>query len=135
MKIEIKKSLDVKYLYAELGVRYWDDGIVNGIEDDEGQLIPLRKGDYWCLNIDVDGGFIVNWPKGTVADVHYKVCDDGLYILRNEYNKKLFEVEECYVPSILSPGGDGFGDYVIMSIDETGYIDDWDPRRLHDFFE
>lgn len=59
MKIEIKKSLDVKYLYAELGVRYWDD---------EGQLIPLRKGDYWCLNIDVDGGFNDNWDPRRLHD-------------------------------------------------------------------
>lgn len=31
-----------------------------------------------------------------------------------------------YVPGLMSPGGDGFGDYVIMTVGGDGVIENWD---------
>ena len=86
MEITVMKPTTVKVekIKARCGVRYWEDGTVNGVEDTEGDLIPLRQGDDWCPTIDVETGRIEGWPGGTTASVHYKVCDDGRYALVGE---------------------------------------------------
>lgn len=115
---------EVKYLKAECGVRYWEDGEVNGTTDDEGTLIPLRVGDTWCPTIDLSTGIIQDWPEGTTADVHYKVCDAGVYQLLDA-DKNVVRSIDGYVPKIMSPGGSGYGDYVIMTIGPDGQIVGW----------
>lgn len=124
-KVNVKKEAEVTTLDVSAGVRYWEDGIVNGVEDTEGKLIPCRKGDMWAPVIDLQTGVIQDWPAGVKADIHYKVCDAGVYILRdaegNEVTKK-----EGYVPAMLSPGGDGYGDYIIMTVDGNGQIENWE---------
>lgn len=124
--IEIKETrqVEVKYLFARCGVRYWEDGEVNGVEDTEGALIPLRKDDEWIPTIDLHTGVILNWPVGTVADVHYKVCDAGIYYLLDE-DKTIVKTIDGYVPEMMCPEGDGYGDYVIMKIDAEGKIANW----------
>lgn len=126
MKIEVnkKKAVEVRYLQAECGVRYWEDAEVNGDEDSDGVLIPCRVKETWSPVIDLENGTIENWPKGVTASVHYKVCDDGIYRLLDADRKKIKEIDG-YVPKIMSPGGSGYGDYVIMTIDANGKIDNW----------
>lgn len=124
--ITIKTSTehDAKFLHAECGVRYWEDATVNGVEDVDGYLIPLRDGEAWCPTIEIETGTIVEWPKGTVAKIHYKVCDDGRYTLLDANREQIVSIAG-YVPSIMWPGGNGYGDYVIMSIDGDGKIANW----------
>ena len=43
--LKIEKEFDVKYLKAKVGVRYWEDSRVDGVEDEDGDLIPCREGD------------------------------------------------------------------------------------------
>ncbi|SCB30652.1 hypothetical protein [Rhizobium lusitanum] len=117
-------SKEVKYLKAECGVRYWEDGEVNGVEDTDGELIPLRVGSNWCPIIDLATGVIEDWPEGTTADVHYKVCDEGRYFLLDPEKNVVREIGG-YVPKIMSPGGSGYGDYVIMTIGPDGKIVNW----------
>lgn len=117
-------SKEVNYLKAECSVRYWEDGEVNGVEDTNGELIPLRIKDTWCPIIDLTTGIIENWPEGTTADVHYKVCDDGRYSLLDAEKNVVREIDG-YVPKIMSPGGSGHGDYVIMTISADGKIVNW----------
>jgi len=128
MEIEIVKpaKVAVKYLRAECGVRYWEDATVNGAEDEHGDLIPCRGGDAWCPVIDLETGTIMDWPAGTVASVHYKVCDDGRYTLLDEDRSPVAEIDG-YVPKIMCPGGAGYGDYVIMSVGGDGMITNWHP--------
>ena len=126
VKLKIEKEFDVKYLQAEVGARYWEDATVNGEGDTDGTLIPCRDGEYWIPLIDVDSGIIVNWEKGTTAFVHYKCCDDGLYKLLDADKKEITSIEG-YVPDIMCPEENGFGDYVIMNIDSDGKIAKWDP--------
>ncbi len=130
-KITVTKTkcqeMEVKYLQADCGVRYWEDAKVNGVEDTDGTLIPLRFRDRWRPLIDLDTGVIEAWPSGTVAEIHYKVCDDGTYTLLNEKSEKVAEIDG-YVPEIMAPGDNdkGFGDYVVMNIDGSGKIANWE---------
>jgi len=78
--VTIKRDVPVKYLRAVCGVRYWEDASVNGKLDKQGS-IPMRRGDEWCPVIDIDDGTILDWPEGVTADIHYKVCDEGVYSL------------------------------------------------------
>lgn len=146
MKVEIKtkREIDVKYLKVDAGVRYFEDAEVNGVQDDDDNpMIPfavlckadsrLRYDMYrWRPTIDLEEGKIVDWPKGVDADIHYKVCDDGTYSLLDKDKNVLIEVNS-YVPDILCPKEEGYGDYIIMDIDEDGYIADWEcNQRLID---
>lgn len=131
VKLKIEKEFDVKYLQAEVGARYWEDATVNGEEDTEGTLIPCRDGEYWKPLIDIESGIIVNWDKGTTAFVHYKCCDDGLYKLLDADKREIKSIDG-YVPSIMCPKENGYGDYVIMDIDRDGKISNWKPI-LSDF--
>lgn len=133
MKIEltVKKEFEVKYLQVEASVRYWEDTEVNGISDKEGDLIPCREGDLWKPLIELETGEILNWTKGNTASIHYKVCDSGVYKLLDD-DKNIVKEIEGYVPSVMCPKEDGFGDYIIMGVDLLGKITDWNPV-LDDF--
>jgi hypothetical protein len=116
----------VRYLRAECAVRYWEDAKVNGVEDTDGKLIPLRNGEDWDVTIDLATGKIEGWPQGTTADIHYKVCDAGRYSLLDA-DRNVVRSIDGYVPKIMAPGDEdhGFGDYVIMKVSEDGTIDKW----------
>lgn len=123
--IKITKEVELKTLEVKANVRYWEDSEVDGVEDVDGNLIPCRVGDLWCPIIDIDSGVITNWKQGTKADVHYKVCDEGKYYIKDEEGNVVSSIENDYVPNILSQKENGYGDYIIMDIDENGKISDW----------
>lgn len=125
VKLKVEKEFEIKYLLAEVGVRYWEYTSVNGEDDEDGSLIPCRDGGYWKPLIDIEKGVIVNWDNGTTASVHYKCCDNGIYRLLDE-NKNEIAFGEGYVPKIMCPKEEGYGDYVIMDIDKNGRIQNWD---------
>lgn len=133
VKIKIKEEVVIRTLVVEAGVRYWEDATVNDIEDKAGDLIPCRDGDYWKPIIDIETGVITNWTKGVVADIHYKVCDDGTYYLKDAKNKTILK-KEGYVPKILDLYNDSFGDYIILKVDTEGKISDWNNNpNVKDF--
>lgn len=125
VKVRTEKEVVIKTLEVEAGVRYWEDTTVNGVEDEAGDLIPFREGELWKPVIDVELGKIINWPAGTKADVHYKVCDSGNYYLKDSKGNTVLSIESDYVPQILCPKENGYGDYIIMDIDENGVIANW----------
>lgn len=125
-KIKIEKEVEIKTLRVAAEVRYWEDSEINGIPDDTGDLTPFRKGELWCPVIDIETGIIKDWPKGTKAEIHFKICDSGSYYLENGKGETVLSIENDYVPSMLSPKENGYGDYIIMDIDENGQIQDWD---------
>ena len=75
------QEIEVTAIGITAEVRYWEDATVNGVEDTDGALIPLRFGDCWMPIIELDTGRVRDWPEGTTADIHYKVCDAGEYEL------------------------------------------------------
>jgi hypothetical protein len=119
-------------LIVAAGVRYWEDGQVNGIPDNDGTLIPLRSGDLWRPAIDLTTGKILCWPDGTVADVHYKVCEAGEYWLEDrEWRRAKWKGD--YVPTDLLCHGsnsNGYGDYIILKVEPDGQIADWRTPEL-----
>lgn len=117
-------TVDVRILKVECNVRYWEDATVNGVDDDDGDLIPMRRGDTWAPFIEIDTGKVIHWPAGTTAHVHYKVCDEGCYTLLDVNGDPVRSIDG-YVPAMLSPGGSGYGDYVIMDIGPDGVIANW----------
>jgi len=121
---------NAKFIEVDAGVRYWEDATVNGIDDDDGSRIPLRVRGRWRPVIELSSGNIQNWPEGTEATIHYKVCDDGEYWLQNAEGRRIAKYESPYVPSILSVGDSGFGDYIIFSIGGNGQIVSWIPPYL-----
>jgi len=122
-KFTVTKEFDVEYLFVEAGVRYWEDGVINGVEDKDGN-IPCRDGDCWKPLININTGKIINWTQGVRANIHYKVCDNGTYKLLDA-NMELIKKIRDYVPKMLSPKEEGWGDYIIMDIDADGQIQDW----------
>lgn len=115
------------HIEVDAGVRYWEDASVNGVEDTEGTLIPGRKdtpqGPSWQVRIDLERGRIEGWPVGTTANIHYKVCDAGIYWLTDQAGQRLAQWRGYYVPNqFLCHGSEGFGDYIIMDVGEDGTI-------------
>ena len=134
-KIKIEKEVNFTHLKVKCGARYWEDTEVNGIEDTDGDLIPLRNGDYWCPVIDLETGIIKEWPQGKTANVHYKCCDDGDYWLVTDEGEEI-KSRGYYVPNILDIYKESFGDYVILNIDENGKIADWPTiHNISDFID
>ena len=128
------------YLLVNADVRYWEDGTVNGEEDGDGSLIPLRQPDtnLWCPMIELQTGKILGWPEGVTADVHYKVCDAGKYYLLDGYQKVICRYTGDYVPDRLLYIDDnnhsGYGDYICLKIDSLGYIKNWEKAiKQYDF--
>ena len=110
-------------------VRYWEDAEVNGVEDSIGSLIPLRSGLHWVPVIRLADGMVMDWPQGTTADIHYKVCDQGEYWLQDADRRRMVRWAGWYVPDeVLSPGGEGYGDYIIMKIGPDGVVENWRPH-------
>lgn len=77
----------------------------------------------WRPVINVEEGKIENWKDGVKAIVHYKVCDEFSCLFMDD--GKIIKKYDGYVPSFMSIDGEGFGDYIIMTIDEKGMICNW----------
>lgn len=135
----LRKAYDAAYpslsactiLTVECQPRYWEDTSVNGIEDKDGSLIPFREGDAWKPRIDLETGKIIGWPEGMTASIHYKVCDEGMYWLGTRDNPKVFQYgspdDWSYVPDdFLCHGDTGYGDYIILNVDGTGQIQQYE---------
>ena len=124
-EIKVEQEFDAKYLHVSAGVRYWEDAAVCGEEDTEGDKIPCRNEDRWCPIINIESGNIVNWEIGKSARIHYKCCDDFECALEDA-NNNIFSKYDGYVPDFMCPGDEGYGDYIIMNIDELGNILGWE---------
>ena len=125
LAVNVTSEVPVKYLHAEMGVRYWEDAKVNGKDEiDKAPTIPLKRGDTWEITVDLETGQIAHWPEGVTAETHYKVCDAGVYRALTDDGRVVVE-KYGYVPSMLAPSGGGYGDYVILEIDGAGTIKNW----------
>lgn len=125
--IKIEKEVEIKTIEVAAKARYWEDAKINGQSTEKGDLVPFKKGDLWCPIIDIDTGIIKNWPQGTTAKIHFKVCDCGSYYLKDEQGNTVLSIEDDYVPKIMCPKENGYGDYIIMDINENGKIQNWKP--------
>lgn len=120
-----------RFIEVRAAVRYWEDAAVNGQEDRDGTLIPCRKGNSWAPVIDLATGRILNWPVGTEAKIHYKVCDAGEYWLLDAAKRRIAKWGGHYVPGdILCVGSSGHGDDIIFKVGVEGIVIDWKTPSL-----
>lgn len=157
MEIKVMKPtvINVKKIEVDAVVRYWEDSEVNGVFDfncdvDENEprmpcvehvrktnsILPVKRSQefHWKPIIDIETGRIENWREGTTANVEYILIDIRINILdENCYNIHTYESE--YVPDILCPKFDGYGDYIIMRIDQNGYIQGWNKELITQLFD
>lgn len=131
-KIKIEKEVTLETIIVHAGVRYWEDAEVDGVKDENGDLIPCRVGDDWKPIIDIDSGIIKNWKQGVTAKIHYKVCDCCGWDILDENGDIIIQQKDQYVPESLSPSDTGYGDYIIMNIDKNGHVQDWE-FEINDF--
>jgi hypothetical protein len=128
--IKVEKEVTLSVLEVNAGVRCWESASVNDVEDsEEGELIPCKDGERWKPIIDIESGVITNWTKGVTASVCYKVCDDGIYTVKDDTGVVVLELDD-YVPRILCPVEDGYGDYIHMNIDADGLIEGWSKKLV-----
>lgn len=126
---------DLTYIKVNAYVRFWEDTDVNGVSDNS--TLPIMPcvdsgKKYWQPLINVFNGQIVNWEKGKTAATYYKVCDEfECSFLDDKLN--LTCTYEGYVPPFMDLKNKGYGDYIIIDIDEDGYIKDWESNRVFDF--
>ena len=118
-------------LLVSAEVRYWEDAEINGVQDtEEGENIPLKVGILWEPRIELETGRVIDWPQGTTADIHYKVCDQGEYWLEDAEGMRL-KWKGSYVPNaLLAIGDNGYGDYIILKISADGIIEGWNVPTL-----
>lgn len=119
------------YIRVQTVVRYWEDATVNGVEDINGNLIPFRDGHSWCPVIRLSDGKVMDWPEGTTAYVHYKVCDEGSYYLLNDSLDEVAVWNDYYVPDrFLCHGDKGYGDYIVLDIGPDGFVNGWKTPEI-----
>lgn len=131
LTINESKTIEFKYLQVDAYVRYWEDAEINGESDESGSNVPLKSGSSWRPLINLESGVILSWPKGVVASFYFKVCDAGDYSLLNESHEIVATHNNYYVPDgLLCYGECGYGDYIIMSVDENGKIENYRKPNL-----
>jgi hypothetical protein len=140
VSFKVKKEYDIKYLQLKVNIRYFEDAILyknisinseQGGKKDTLHEMPCTDGTIWFPKINVDTGEVVNWKKGIKAKIHYKVCDEGTYEFLDQNNNIIYSYEG-YVPSVLSIDDVGYGDYIYITINETGFIEKWTACCLND---
>lgn len=165
--MEIKRRLiikqNIKYLSAKIGVRYWvdckyskdngetwidpddNDEEEKAVVDDLKEIIVpenQRWGlvNYWKLEVNLDTGKVINWPRGLCIHTYFKVCDDGEYVFLDGEGKEVVnitkEYDQYYVPDFLALEDEGYGDYVYLNINGEGKIenDNLMRERITNYF-
>lgn len=117
-----EKEVDLSRINLKSNTRYWEDFEIDGERSEDGSNVPFRDGSFWTPVIDIDGGRILGWPDGMTAKTHSKVCDECSFEIIDGNGNVVFRQENDYVPSFLSPTESGYGDYIILEIDQKGLI-------------
>lgn len=136
----VEEEVNVKYLKCNVYPMYIEDAFVDFNPDDSDEpmmpcLVKHENGTYsWNPVIDIDTGRITNWGLGVSATLKYKVRDEGNYELLNDKFELITGIYNVYVPEVMCPNSNGFGDYIDMVIDSDGFIKNWKKENvLHEF--
>ena len=164
LKVKVIKEMDVRYLQALMGVRYYSDckySLDNGntwkddlgdTEEDEEKVKGLLPGittddigygenTYWKVIIDLEDGKVLNWNDRLTLSTHFKVCDDGEYKFLDDNMDEIVNLNksygQCYVPEFMSIDDEGFGDYVHLTIHPDGTIENYEKMKeeIYDYFD
>ena len=133
-------------LHVSAHITRCEDGEVDDVVDidtfqmDEGEksIMPCMSYNHetdeyrWEPIIDIATGQIINWEKGKTAVTNYKVVDECSLAYEDFYGTTTDYVED-YVPDLLCPDDNGYGDYMYMTINADGFIDNWDDEEAKRF--
>lgn len=142
--VKLKVVVDATTIMVSSYVRYWGNADVNGKSDNpDNPNMPcavksIDNGSYyWKPIIDIESGQILNWEHGVTASIHYKVCDEFSCKIVGSVGGVINNITdyEGYVPRFMCPKEEGYGDYIIMDINENGYIKDWNNTDVVRFIE
>lgn len=136
MKIEIVKTelIDVKYVSFEIMVQVGD---FTYSDEDKKALDTFFKTDIFSTRdedrfdtvevmIDVDSKKVVGWNEtaGEVS-IFSKVRDEGVYKYYDKDKNIIQTIEDDYVPGFLQVDENGYGDYLNLTINKHGVIENF----------
>lgn len=139
MKVKVLNPVEVEIstLVIEANVRYPEDAeLTTGerfVSDDHENpfmpcMIKANNKFLWCPTIDIEKGKILNWKRGVKAKLNYKVCDEfKCQVLDADCN--IVTEYDDYVPDFMAIDDEGYGDYIILEINDIGYIKNWKFRK------
>ena len=148
MDAENIKVETVKYIRFRVGVYYWEDCWIDGyqVDEEDGSIVPFATEDgEWDFILDLDNGRILGWDEEVLKrcpdvkgmSTYFKACDMVYRTMLDANLQPLHEEYRGYVPKILDfndkDGHYGFGDYVGLTINRDGTIQDW-PKDNLEFF-
>src|SRR3546814_11257522 len=94
----------------------------------------------WLVRINLAEGRIEGWPADMQAEIHYKVCDAGLYWLTDQDGRRIARWKGQYVPSaFLNHDRSSNSDYIVLTVTPSGQIErytqpsiniaEWEPME------
>lgn len=124
VKIKVEQEMEISSIRIVVPVRFGEEQLPNDF--------PMRIGDQWKVEIDMDSGRITGWPAGREAHVYLKVCDEGEYTLIGKSGECVAR-RQCYVPMDTIPGE--YGDYLDFHVRGDGVVTNW-PKHpdVSEFF-
>lgn len=130
------EGVNVNKLHFRVPVRYWENAQFYCPNDKTANCgIPGRDGQYWDCTIDIDSGKILNWIWDVVGSVYFKVYDEFSCEFIDDKGRYIYTIKNDYVPDFMCPKEQGFGEYIIMDIDEAGTIEKWSVHKVRVFLE
>ena len=100
-----------------------DDDALDKFRNDWPSIVNDK--DELQIVIDIETGFIENWPEGKTAYFgNVKLVDTASYALLDS-NKNVIKSHRGYVPTFFSIGCNGWGDYMTFDVEADGHIKDW----------
>lgn len=95
-----------------------------------------RDNEEVVWDIDIETGTIQNW-NGKEVGLFDKLRDEGSYELIYDGNAIASFIND-YVPDFLCIGEECYGDYIALSVNADGTINDWNyekcPEQCYEFF-
>lgn len=144
MKVTVLKPVEIeaKSIRVNVPIRYGTEDVHADLpfrrkwqKGDTRDDSSHRRYDRWDVVVNLDTGMIEGWPHGQTAEVHLKVCDEGVYTLFDADGNEIARINEDYVPGCI-PGQ--YGDYITFDVDGSGFVaswhDDCDPAGVQAAF-
>lgn len=128
MKVKVMKPtiVDVKYLKVNIEDVDYTSWELNFCGLDYMEQHPFHTNKHNIeFSIELETGKVLGWENGKTLTTFDKVRDQGTYTLCDaDFNEVVSY--EGYVPKMLDRRGDGYGDYLQFTINDKGYIENWE---------
>jgi hypothetical protein len=121
MKLSVMKEVEIDAVKVriEFSPQYMDeeDCVFN-------ENTPMLENGVFSITYNIETGIIDDWPKNESFECYEKVTDGGSYYLLDSEGVELASIIENYVPDCVN---NEYGDYVIISINDDGILENLRP--------